>query len=76
MRGYKVEQDMKKGFMWTRDAALQGNVDAEYNLAVFYYNGMGCEKNIAEAAYWADADKFSMPVEISDKGKDYEVIKI
>ena len=26
-----------------------------------------------EAAYWADADKFSMPVEITDKGKDYEV---
>ena len=26
-----------------------------------------------EAAYWEDMDKFSMPVEISDKGKDYEV---
>ena len=25
-----------------------------------------------EAAYWEDMDKFSMPVEISDKGKDYE----
>ena len=26
-----------------------------------------------EAAYWEDMDKFSMPVEIADKGKDYEV---
>ena len=26
-----------------------------------------------EAAYWEDMDKFSMPVEISDKGQDYEV---
>ena len=26
-----------------------------------------------EAAYWEDMDKFSMPVEISDKGKNYEV---
>lgn len=26
-----------------------------------------------EAAYWEDMDKFSMPVEISDKGRDYEV---
>ena len=26
-----------------------------------------------EAAYWENEDKFSMPVEISDKGKDYEV---
>jgi len=26
-----------------------------------------------EAAYWEDQDKFSMPVEITDKGKDYEV---
>ncbi len=26
-----------------------------------------------EAAYWEDEDKFSMPVEITDKGKDYEV---
>ena len=26
-----------------------------------------------EAAYWEDSDKFSMPVEICDKGKNYEV---
>ena len=26
-----------------------------------------------EAAYWEKDDKFSMPVEITDKGKDYEV---
>ncbi|MEE3348444.1 MAG: Hsp20/alpha crystallin family protein [Candidatus Gastranaerophilaceae bacterium] len=26
-----------------------------------------------EAAYWEEQDKFSMPVEITDKGKDYEV---
>ena len=26
-----------------------------------------------EAAYWEDMDKFSMPVEITDKGRDYEV---
>ena len=26
-----------------------------------------------EAAYWEEMDKFSMPVEISDKGRDYEV---
>ena len=26
-----------------------------------------------EAAYWEEMDKFSMPVEMSDKGKDYEV---
>ena len=26
-----------------------------------------------EAAYWEDSDKFSMPVEICDKGKEYEV---
>ena len=26
-----------------------------------------------EAAYWEDVEKFSMPVEIIDKGRDYEV---
>ena len=26
-----------------------------------------------EAAYWEDVEKFSMPVEIADKGRDYEV---
>ena len=26
-----------------------------------------------EAAYWEEMDKYSMPVEISDKGRDYEV---
>lgn len=26
-----------------------------------------------EAAYWEEMDKYSMPVEISDKGRDYEL---
>lgn len=26
-----------------------------------------------EAGYWQDAEKFSMPVEISDKGKEYDI---
>ena len=26
-----------------------------------------------EEAYWEDVEKFSMPVEIADKGRDYEV---
>ena len=26
-----------------------------------------------EAAYWEEMDKYSMPVEMSDKGRDYEV---
>ena len=26
-----------------------------------------------EAAYWEEMDKYSMPVEIKDKGRDYEV---
>ena len=26
-----------------------------------------------EAAYWEEMDKFSMPVEITDKGRDYEI---
>ena len=26
-----------------------------------------------EAAYWEDNDKFSLPIEITDKGKDYAV---
>lgn len=31
------------------------------------------DRYFPEAAYWEDMEKFSMPVEMTDKGKDYEV---
>jgi len=32
--------------------ASQGDVDAQYNLAILYYHGDGVEKNLEEALFW------------------------
>ncbi|HHO77080.1 MAG TPA: sel1 repeat family protein [Deltaproteobacteria bacterium] len=32
--------------------AGQGDVDAQYNLAIMYYHGEGVERNLEEALYW------------------------
>ena len=34
------------------DKAAQGDVDAQYNLAIMYYHGEGVEQNLEEALFW------------------------
>lgn len=34
------------------DAAKQGDVDAQYNVGLYYYRGQGVEKNFTQALYW------------------------
>src|SRR5690242_17221860 len=35
-----------------RDAAQQGNAEAQYNLGTFYWNGVGMGKDDPEAVQW------------------------
>lgn len=48
---YRCKYDFEK-FGWWKKAAEQGHVEAQYNVAVCYYNGDGTVTNYSEAAYW------------------------
>ncbi|MCL2646500.1 MAG: sel1 repeat family protein [Phycisphaerales bacterium] len=37
---------------WSRKAAEQGNVKAQYNLGAFYENGVGVSADVREAVRW------------------------
>jgi|AntRauTorcE11897_2_1112592.scaffolds.fasta_scaffold00990_13 TPR repeat protein len=48
-------EDSKKRFAagrWFMSSALQGNANAQYNLANMYRKGKGIKRNMAEAARW------------------------
>lgn len=50
--GEGIKQNIKEGFELTKLSAEQGNIDAQYNLGLFYQNGIGTSKNNKEAASW------------------------
>lgn len=47
---YLSLNDQKKALAWTEKAALQGDAEAQFTMAVHYENGVGVKKN-AEAAF-------------------------
>ena len=51
-RGEGVEQNDVKAAEWYIKAAKQGNVSAQFNLALMYENGQGVEQSHTKAAEW------------------------
>jgi len=51
---YYVNKDYKKSFLAFEELANSGNVNAQYNLAMFYYEGIGVEQNKIFAFIWFD----------------------
>jgi hypothetical protein len=49
MKGIGVNAYLKKGFMLTEKACTLGHVVAKGDLAYFYYQGIGTEKNLHKA---------------------------
>src|SRR6266498_326708 len=47
-----TNKDLYKAFYWHRNAAENGDIEAQYNLASLYYEGKGTEKNLEKAFYW------------------------
>jgi uncharacterized protein len=47
-----IPKDQTAALEWFKKAANQGDVDAQYNLAVMYVNGMGTDKNDLQAYFW------------------------
>jgi tetratricopeptide (TPR) repeat protein len=50
--GNGVAKDMVEAVKWFRRAAIQGNRDAELEVALCYYNGHGVDIDKAESAKW------------------------
>ena len=49
---YLNKQDYTKGFYWTKKAVEYGDKECRYALAELYFNGLGTQKNEAEAVKW------------------------
>ena len=49
---YYITGDYDKAFYWIKKAAEQGDVQAQFNLAICYYNGQGVSKDLKQAIYW------------------------
>ena len=43
---------MEKALYWTRRAAEHGDRDGQYNLAEFYEDAIGVERDIEQAKHW------------------------
>jgi TPR repeat protein len=50
--GEGVPQDYATAVRWYRQAAEQGDADAQNNLAAMYEQGLGVEQDLGEAARW------------------------
>ncbi len=48
----ETNEDLYKVFYWYQKTAENGNINAQHNLALSYYNGEGTEKNLEKAFYW------------------------
>jgi len=52
-KGKHVKKSQKHSIIWFRKAAMAGHPDAQFNLALCYYDGKkGLEKNEKRALYW------------------------
>jgi TPR repeat protein len=49
---YENRNDYAQAAVWYRKAAEQGNANAEYNLGIYYYQGLGVPQDYAQAVAW------------------------
>src|SRR6266542_3921162 len=47
-----TNKDLYKAFYWHRNAAENGDIEAQSNLAKLYEEGKGTEKDLKKAFYW------------------------
>ena len=51
-QGQGVPQDYAEAIRWYRQAAEQGNAEAQFNLGLMYAQGQGVPQDHAEAVRW------------------------
>lgn len=52
LEGHGVEKDVEKALYWTNRSALHGDMDAQYNLAWIYENGICGSVDLKKARHW------------------------
>ena len=52
LKGLGVCQDFERAFYWTQRSAQHGDRDAQCNLASFYEDGIGTQRDMQQAKYW------------------------
>jgi TPR repeat protein len=55
LHGEGTPRDARAGVRWLRQAALQGEADAQYELGLAYYRGDGLRESLRLAAKWLRA---------------------
>lgn len=53
--GKGVVKSYVEAMYWYHKAADQGNIEAQYNLALMYSRGLGADKNMNESAKWVQS---------------------
>jgi TPR repeat protein len=48
----KIPKDETAALEWFKKAANQGDIDAQYNLAIMYVNGLGTDRSDMQAYFW------------------------
>ena len=51
-RGTGIQSDSAEAAKWCRKAAEQGDVEAQYDLGLYYYSGRGVKEDLVEAVKW------------------------
>ena len=51
-RGIGVDINQSQAAKWYEKAAIQGHIDAQYNIGLMYANGEGVEQNEQFALMW------------------------
>ena len=46
------EKDFETGLIWLKKSAKQNNVEAQYNLGIFFEKGYGLQKDLNKAKEW------------------------
>jgi len=50
--GHHVDKSYPDALYWYHKSADQGNIEAQYNLALMYARGLGAMKDMDESAKW------------------------
>ena len=52
LKGLGTPQDLQQAVYWTRQAAIHGDWDGQYNLGSFYEEGIGVDIDLERARHW------------------------
>lgn len=74
LEGIGITQDLHKAFEWTKQSAIHGDRDGQFNLAYMFENGIGVEKDIEKAQFWYQEAALQDHDLAINKCKEYHIL--